>query len=58
MNDAVKVKINNSDDRSMMVSILAAAGYVVWIEKSVNPMSLLINGSNYYVCFRPKEAAV
>jgi hypothetical protein len=50
-----KVRIPNCEDRATMVSILATAGYVVWIEEEKGESILR---KNYYVCWKEKESEV
>ena len=51
-----KVKIQNCEDRAKMVSILAMAGYIAWIEEKQAGRSLL--SMDYYVCWKEKESEV
>lgn len=49
-----KVKIQSCTDRAAMVSILAMAGYIVWIEEEQTGCSRLF--TDYYVCWREQES--
>jgi len=46
----VRLEIKNYEDRASIVSILAFAGYKVWIEEEDIYQSTSLY-KNYYVCF-------
>ena len=50
-----KVKIPNMEDRATMASILAVAGYVVWIEEETDDTGFSVYSKNYYVCWKVRE---
>ncbi len=56
MNDIIaKLKVNHGEDRAQLVSILAFAGYKVWIEESKQERYSL-SGPDYYVFVEEAEA--